>query len=117
VRARAQYQNVNGLERLADRRVNLKSESGTDPILGSLDIIRYFDPRGGRPQNGRPAGALVTHYGGTKGQYLFEVNAKQTTNADRQPIAPVIDPQPSIDEVIKRFGERLDSQLNPQRNP
>ena len=117
VRARSQYQNVNRLEKLADRRINAKFDSGTDPTLGSLDIIHYFDPRGGRPQNGRPTGALIIHYEGTKGQYVFEVNAKQSANADKQPIAPVIDPQPSIDEVIKRFGERLDSQLNPKRNP
>jgi hypothetical protein len=117
VRVRSQYQNVNRLEKLADRRVNSKYSTGTDPTLGSLDIVHYFDPKGGRAQNGRPSGALITHYRGTKGQYLFEVNAKQTANADRQPIDPVIDPQASIDEVLKRFGERLDSQLNPQRNP
>jgi Protein kinase domain len=117
VRVRSQYQSVNRLEQLAERRVNPKYGTDTDPTLGSLDIVHYFDPKGGRPQNGRPAGALITHYRGTKGQYLFEINAKQTANADHQPIAPVIDPQPSIDEVIKRFGERLDSQLNPQRNP
>jgi hypothetical protein len=117
VRTRSHYQDANQLEKLADRRLDSKFETANDPILGSLDVAHYFDPRGGRPQNGRPTGALITHYRGTKGQYLFEINAKQAANANRQPTAPALDPQPSIDELIKRFGERLDAQLNPKRNP
>jgi hypothetical protein len=117
VRTRARFQETNRLEKLVERSLNPTYASSTHPTLGPLDIIRYYDPKGGRSPNRRPTGALVTRYRGTKGQYVFEINAKQLTNADRQPIAPVVDPQPSIDDVLKRFSERLDSQLNPQRNP
>jgi len=117
VRARARYQEEHKLEKLADRIVSPAFTTVASEVFGTIDVIRYFGPQGARSQSGRPAGALVTRYRGSKGQYLFEINARQTAGADRKPTAPVVDPQPSIDELLAAFAERFDAKLNPLRNP
>jgi hypothetical protein len=119
VRTRMREQEEQRLEQLLQHIQDPVFETRDDPAFGKLDVVTYFDPQGrpARPNTRSPSGAVVVRYLGTKGQYLFEVSTLQIARADRQLVAPVVDPAPSAREVLRRLAATMDAKFNPRRNP
>jgi hypothetical protein len=107
VNQRILYQEQHKLERLADLMVDPTYDTRTDPLLGTMDVIKYF-----QPAQGSVSAALITRTRGTLGQYLFEVRAREAADANHNPTGAKIDPGPSTDEVLTKFAALATQQLN-----